>query len=424
MQTNTLNVRKASLNFEFINNFIWIMLSGYLLVDSLTGAIQLYLGSNLKLSLLFKAPLIALMITSLFVLNTNSARTVLLVLLFFLIGPSYQVLKSGNITYFFNDFSYSLKFLMPLLVYIYAYELFNYKQTYYFRYAKKALFFMAAIILLNLSLGFLGLGYSTYGGTGGLGVSGFFSAGNELGGLVIIAMSVVLHYVWNRYSLAIYLLCCSIALILGISIATKTAVIGALLTTVLIPIINERTYLFKLTKLKLMYLTIIVVISTAVGTLLFEMLNQTDFLARIVWAYEKFGLLGLLFSGRQEFVVASLETFMKSSEVVEMLFGIGVSGVATDIAKYSAEVDPIDVFVWFGFVGATMMFLLNLFFIRDSFQKLKSRAYFFAPAVLLANVLLFVTACISGHIWTSGMLGISWGILNALNLVAVEKEAV
>ena len=305
---------------------------------------------------------------------------------------------------------------MPLMTFLYLYQLVQKMPSLFQYYTAKALWAGALIIAINILVGLTGVGYSTYGSNqNGLGTTGFIYGGNELGGLLIVIYCFVLHYVWcvkRAWYLPVGLLC----LFLSLAVATKTAALAGLLSTALIPFVNERGNLLKLTKLKLSLIFIIAAIAIFAAFYLVDLFLQSDLYARVSWAYNNFGLLGFIFSGRQDFVAYHLQLYTRQDSILTLLFGLGVGGVADTTTKYSAEVDPIDVLVWFGIVGFIIVFSMAMYFLVSSFRKLHDSGYFYAPAVFLSNLLLFVTACFSGHIWTSGMLGISWALLNSLML--------
>lgn len=413
-------MREFSNSFYLVNHFIWWMICSYLAIDSLTGFVQLEMGITLKLSLIFKTPLIALMLTVLMLLNKQAFLLILSILICFLVGPLLQLLILQNLDYFFLDFSFALKLTMPIIVFMYIKELFKNSGTIYQHYCKKALIFAGCIVIANLILGIAGKGYSTYGQNDtGVGITGYFYAGNELGGLLIITFCYFLHSIWNNFR-KFYFIAASSFLVLSILVATKSAVLGALLSGLLIPFVNERQYIFRFTKLKLFVISFAFIAGFLFILLFLDVFVESSFFGRLEWAYKKFGLLGLIFSGRQEFIVNSFELYSNTSSIMEILFGKGVTGIISVNSKYSAEVDPIDTLVWFGITGLFVMLVFAFYFIVFSFKKLSKSVY--APGALLANCLLLFLAFFSGHIWTSGMLGISWAVFNGLLLTKTTAQ--
>lgn len=407
------DVNAGSVRFILFNHLIWWMIAFYLVIDSATGFIQLELGVNVKLSLMYKAPLILGMLVSIYCLNKKTLLLVFGVLCCFLIGPIYQLWVNAKVDHYFQDISFSLKLVVPLIAFFYIKETTTKFPHFFQKYIVRSLWFCLTIVFLNIVIGSLGFGFKTYGeGEAGLGTTGYFYAGNELGGLMIIFTCFFLHNVWlgkRTLYLPAAVFCC----VLCVMIATKSAVMAAIVSATLIPFINERYNIFKLTKLKLIMLALLAILLPFMSFLAYETIMSSDLFSRLQWAYDEFGLLGLLFSGRQEFVENSISIFADQQNAIAYLFGIGVSGIGSVVHKYSAEVDPVDVLVWFGLTGLTVILCLVYYFLSNSFKKLSDTAYTYAPCVLLVNLLLLASACLSGHIWTSGMLGIAWALINA-----------
>ena len=403
-----------------MNAFILSMIACYLFVDGLTGMVSLELGIDIKLSLMFKVPIIAIAMFMLFALNVNSTLFLFVVLVCLLLGPIIYLGESGKVDNYFSDFSFAIKLFTPLLIFIYVVNLLRTNISLYHAIVKVALWFVFAALTLNLLLGVFGFGYKTYGaGDAGLGTTGYFYAGNELGGLVVVTFSFFLQWVWNNRKWA-YIPACIFTVFLGVIIATKASALASMIIAVSLPLLNERQYLLKLTRLKLLLLFLSIVVIFFAYYLLVSISADIDLLERMIWAYDEFGVLGLVFSGRQEFVFNSLEYFSTQNSPLLFLFGSGVSGIMTHTAKYSAEVDPVDTLVWFGLIGLLIVSSLHVYFLNSSLKALSNPNNLFAPAIFLANFLLLLLAFFSGHVWTSGMLGISWALLNSLNYINNE----
>lgn len=84
--------------------------------------------------------------------------------------------------------------------------------------------------------------------------------------------------------------------------------------------------------------------------------------------------------------------------------------------KYSAEVDPVDLFVYFGLIGSLVAYLFLFITMLPAFSVFKSDKLF-PPVIVLVNIILVMLAFFSGHILNSGMLGLLWGLFNSLVFV-------
>lgn len=118
-------IRNLSLgNFDkFWYQVAFFMISFYLLADMLTGFSILYLGVDLKISLLYKTPLFFLLLVLTFRLNAIRVLVFIALLFFSLSGPLYTVFKTGEAEYFAQDIVSLIKLYTPFLVLLFLIEL-------------------------------------------------------------------------------------------------------------------------------------------------------------------------------------------------------------------------------------------------------------------------------------------------------------
>src|SRR5690606_26892232 len=115
-----------------------------------------------------------------------------------------------------------VKILSPLLGFYYFLSLYKRQPILAQRLFYFTLVVSAAVLLLNMVLGIIGLGYSAYQPMDNvqqsfLGVKGFFYSTNELSALLLVLTAVLLSLSWRVSRLAyaiISLLAISIALLL------------------------------------------------------------------------------------------------------------------------------------------------------------------------------------------------------------------
>ena len=106
------------------------------------------------------------------------------------------------------------------------------------------------------------------------------------------------------------------------------------------------------------------------------------------------------------------------------MFGIGTVGMSDYFhSKYSAEVDPVDLYVYVGVIGSTVAYVLFFVMLLPALSMFK-RQRFAPPLIILINMLLLMLAFFSGHILNSGMLGLIWGLLNSLVYVKFKEDKV
>lgn len=407
-----------------LNHLILLAMACLLWVDTLTG-ISVYYGVGVTgLSMLFKLLILALVFVNIGSYSPKLLLIFLTLILILMIGPTQSFLSFGQTKYYFDDFSYALKLVTPIVIFSYAYILQRIYPELLRNWLPTILFSNFGAVIFNLVLGKLGFGWPSYGGTAGqpgIGVNGFYVAGNELSACFVLLYGFVLHYVWMTQSKRRYVLVALSTLYFGAAIATKTAMLASLMLVFLVPLLNERANLFKLTKLKIALLGPFVVITTAVILFIESLLTRIGLWDRFVWIINEKGWLTLIVSGRDEKAELLLDHFESYASIGDYIWGIGASGITHfETIFYAAEIDPIDIFIWFGVVGVSSVvcaiFLMNFL----AFRSIRSSA-FYPPVIVLVNLVLILLSLMSGHIWASGMLGILWGVFNGLIFVQREE---
>jgi len=406
-----------------IFQFTFLLLGCSLAIDTLTGFFVSGLGIDLKLSAIFKFGLLIIMIFALACYSRKNIIILFSLMLILLIGPLFNLINTYDVMGFLFDFSYVIKILTPLIIFLFAVEIIKRWPDNAYKYGLKVFYFSFGVLLFNIAAGILGFGFSSYNTKDGevsIGIKGFFYAGNEVSGLFILLFSFILSAAWNSKRKIYYLIMAPITVMCGILIATKAAMIAGLLLVVLIPLVNERNKMFNLTWLKISIFSPALVGFMAIIYFAVPILQATGIWDRLVWFYEKKGVFGIIFSGRNEFAVATLDSFYKHAGAVESLFGIGLSGLAK-IERATVEIEPIDMYFWFGIPGIVYLIAIFSAFIYMSYRAALKKISFWAPFALVANILLFGLSFIAGHTLTSGMLAPLWGLLNGMVYVEYSR---
>jgi hypothetical protein len=400
------------------------MLCGYLLIDIISGFFVIQMGVDLKLSLLYKMPLFLVMLLMIALYQLSLFVTLFFVITLLFVTPSIEFFRTSQISFFATDIGYIIKILMPLTVFIYLASIYKVAPRFTERWTRFALWTNFSFLLFNLGLGALGFGRSSYvlSDDEGVGSNGFIYAANELGPTFIVLFGFVLHIIWNNYK-KFYIPMSVLTLLCGILVATKTAMLSAFLLVFLIPIFNERELFFRFTWLKLkLFLPAVIIIITLI-VFIIDFLEALGLYDKLQWVFSQKGVLGILWSGRDEYTQDLMNIYLNNSSVFQQVFGQGSGGVAEHLPrKYSAEVDAIDSLVWFGFFGLLTCLSINFYFIKQSAKYLLHSKSVIAPCVLLVNLLLLFLSQISGHVWMSGTLGISLGLLNGMLLIEYKKR--
>ena len=190
------------------------------------------------------------------------------------------------------------RFILIILIYSYAKILIQKNSQYVYHRISKIFNINTCVLIINILVGLFGLGYSAY--VEGLGYRGFFYAGNELSGLIIVLFPFLLYKVGEKYSyhniryLSTVFLCLITATLLG----TKTGLLAVIISIIIIPNLTiSRKKAFKIVPIILLgTMTIIYALYLA--------LDSLGMVERWTYFYEQGGLSQLLLSGRHEFWLA------------------------------------------------------------------------------------------------------------------------
>lgn len=388
---------------------MWLMLATYLLVDTIGGFFSQQLGIELRLSQLFKVFIIFLGFYNLLRWRSQFTSMLLLTFLLLLVGPVCRLLTASSLTFVQFDLAFTTRILMLLVVLAYCLECARQESELFLRWSARSLVWGFWIVVGNVLLGFVGLGFPTYPDTG-VGFKGFFVAGNEVSAVFVLLTAFMTQIVWNQSSKPIYVLFSILILVIGAAIATKAGILFAIMAVVLIPVINLRSALLSPRALMLFSGLLCLLVFALFN--LFSWIETLPQYSQLASNFASKGILGFVLSGREDFIRIYWDSIHDMRGLTPLLLGDSAAGFIKWAGKETAEVDPIDISMYFGLPFAVVFICLSMYSVWLPLKRLNTHLY--APAVLLANVGLFGFAVIAGHVWTSGMLGIGWAILNSL----------
>jgi hypothetical protein len=395
----------------------FLMIGLSLLVDTINGFFLSGIGIDPKLSALFKLILLSLM---LFQIGAYAPRLLASILLFFfmmLLGPAISFYTTVSLAGFVDDFTSGLKIYTAMIVFIYIALVCHRWPSLVLKYGKWCLVFAFIVLSANMLLGVLGFGFSSYGNadsesSSAIGIKGFFYAANEVSGIFIVLFGSMLHLLWQKRKF-VYVLFSPFVLLTALLIATKAAMLAAALLIFAIPLFNERHKLLNLTWLKVRMILPFIVVMTILLIVLVPIFESTGLWNRFVWFYEKKGIIGIILSGRDVFIISALDAYMRYANLADILFGFSKTGLGM-ITKNAMEIDPIDMYLWHGVFGIVLFLAYLAVFFRVSYLSTMNRNSIWGPAVLLINIALFAVSMIAGHIFTSGMLAPLLGLINGM----------
>jgi hypothetical protein len=395
----------------------FLMMGLSLFIDAINGFFLSGLGIDTKLSAIYKLVLLCIILFQIGAFSQKTLACILMGILILMMGPTVTLTSTLDVSGFFLDFTTVLKITTAFIVFLYCVQVCKKSPELVEKYGKWCCQFSFVILAVNLALGVMGFGFSSYGGettdeSTNIGIKGFFYAGNEVSGIFILLFGTTLHLLWQKHR-TMYFFFVPLVFIAGLLIATKAAMLAAALLVFAIPLFNERNRLLNVTWLKVKMILPVVIVTIVLLFILVPVFQSTGLWERFVWFYQKKGVIGIILSGRDEFIIAALVVFQQFADLSQILLGFGRSGLGM-FTKDSMEVDPVDMYFWFGIAGLAMFMLLATVFFRVSYLATRQKYSLWGPSVLVINIALFSVSMIAGHIVTSGMLAPLFGLINGM----------
>ena len=251
---------ESKMSISLFDDIIFLLFAFWLIVDSLNGFL-LRNGSPVSVSQIYKL-LVALIVL---VRCCNCIS----IIQFVLFSIAYLSIYIVNLICLDEKIDSSVillsKLLTTIIFFIYFIQIRNTNAIYFKKEAYLVLTTSFVVFAINLTLGCLGWGFRSYGGSEGFGSRGFFYAINELTGVLIVLIPWAFYYVKTNYSFKLYLLFSAILFFFSYTLSTKSGIVATLLSCLLIAYlygnkIEKRIVLFAFILLILGAFTIIQII--------------------------------------------------------------------------------------------------------------------------------------------------------------------
>ncbi|MDA9371670.1 O-antigen ligase family protein [Porticoccaceae bacterium] len=397
------------MNHNFLAKIILALLSIFLLIDAINGLFVLSFGIDTQLSVLYKALILMLLLIYLSLHNVKALMVISGLYFTLLLGEALAiVMLRSSAAYVGFVVQHAVKVITPLVLFFFLLDRYKRDGQLYLK-LERVMFINCGIFLANIFLGWFGVGFSTYGGgvsATSIGVKGFFYAGNEISAMMIVFAGFYLARSYTQSKLR-FIFVAVMWLCVGVLISTKTAILSVIILVFAIPMVLEGRRIFQFNNTpSLVFYTLLVAVALQ-GLLIYQAFEGTLLFNKLSFFLAKGGWVGLILSGRDQFVTVMWDYFIAAESVSSMLIGNGVSYYADHI-KYSSEMDLPDMFFWHGIVGVMItlgIFMMMTFYSAANFFK---QLYPYARVVFLINVLLLIISNLSGHVFTSGMLAFLW----------------
>ena len=416
MISSALSTTRPYARLAVLDLLILLLAKWYLLIDAGNGVLLQLFGQSVPLSAAYKSLLLVLITAALLLHQVRGLILPLGLFLLMLAGPFYSLLQNGNTAGFSYDAGMVLKILSPLFAALYFYHLVQRSPELARAALHQIMVFSFAILFVNLLLGRLGYGFEAYLPNDylpdqNLGTKGFFKATNELSALLLVLAGYLFGSYWPESKLKFGLVL-GLSLFCASSMLTKTGIGGVLLLALLIPLLQSKLYWQRYsrwiggTALLLMVTGIICIWQLPV------ILETLGIGQKLLWVYQQQGLLGVILSSRDQYAAQNWQLATDYFQHWHLLAGIGVTGLELYTAKPLAELDPVDLLIWYGGFGAGYFVLWFGFILSQSYRSYLESPVSIGAALLSINAVLLLVAAMAGHVLTSGMLWIPWGMLN------------
>lgn len=272
-------------------------------------------------------------------------------------------------------------------------------------WVRRLFWFYLAILFLNITLSYIGLGDFSYGK---FGAKGFLYGGNVIAGIIVCAASVLLLRAFKQ-SMFKFISIIALLLIMAILMGTKSAIIGIVMVVALI-------ITFNLDTKSLAFAVGCCALALVVGFTVFDLVMQSQIIDRVVHFYNKGGISYAVFSGREQ-KLAYLYDQIIHSNVSHLLLGFNQKDLYS-LTYQRVEFDFADMVIYFGLPMTTIiyfgLFILFLVTAKSPDSELKS-------ASIIAFILLVFISGIAGHVIFNGVVTPIWGALIG-SAIAVSKR--
>ncbi len=384
-------------NIDFSDYFIWTICYSWLIIDSVNGYFW-NLGVSLPISQGIKS-LLLIVLSYKFLHNKNFLFNFLL----FLFLLAILFISSGIYYYpFLGTLQHLSKLLLTICLFIYFRNCILTWKNDSFEY-KAFLVFKIGIIVLyaNIFLGLLGIGFNTYS-YGEFGYKGFFASGNELGGLAVVLVPVLLYWAYFSLSRFYYLIVTFLSIAFGFVLGTKAVIIIVIFFSCFIP------YIYNENKNKLFYLLLGISFALLlIVNSIFYLIDSYEIPPSLLYKFDKGGLMLILLSARDQFVMEQWNVF-SSSPIFQRLFGIGAEVGNVD----TVEMDFCDILFYYGFIGLLIILVSLISLFRLIKENLRNNEL--VRVIKMSDIIMLLMAALAGHILFSSTAGLYIALFNSL----------
>ena len=289
------------------------------------------------------------------------------------------------------------KLLTSLLFFTYFLQVNNADREYFLKKAKLIFIISFIIFSVNMILGVLGYGFSSY--ENGIGTCGFFYALNELSGVLAVLSPWMFYYCKTNLATLGFYLCSTFLFFLSFALGSKSGIVATFMFFFLI----NYSYGGQTERL---IMIVLFVVMTIIGVIYIQQFLSANLpvIERFSYFVEKQGFVDALTSNRLHYWEDRSKEFYTSGVSVWLL---GLGGQRT------VEMDPFDALLNCGLVGFVAVFFLYWKLISSPLGR-RHESLQYSKVIFSSNLLLVFISIGGGHILFSSMAGMLIALSNAI----------
>jgi len=411
-------------NTSFLN-FDWFIILAmfFLLPVDMVNGILLKGGVSFPISIGQVYKLFVLVLIFLRLMVKPKLDLLLLVGVFILFTiPSFIQFSTDN-SYtpriIFDDIIKTSKYISVFLALIYFSRVYTLPKRLTRKLLKNWIVFSYVIFAVNILLKYIGLGFPFYE-YNNTGTTGFFYAGNEISALHLVLYAMIAYHMYEIKKVKTWFFIFFLFnLFLGITITSKTAMLGTVLVTILIMASPESINRISARKIAVWVTSILVLIPLTVY-FVFKLLKDSLIWERFYYFYLKWDIVTFIFSQRNLRVEKMMPIYWEEWTFLEKIIG-GGQYFYEDQLKSVIEIDPLDIFFAYGLIGAIIFVVVIILLFLKAYIQYRN-GYPYGRLALLMLFVLVLESSIAGHVFNSGIAGIYIGACLGLMFYKREPE--
>ena len=385
-----------------IEKLILLLFSTFILIDMVNG----YLLRNGFFSISLVIKTITLLLVLVYLLTNRSTMKyvifVVSLILFYLITHSMIL---SDVVLAIKGLDWLIKFLSIFIFYIFFSKLVRENKE---NQIIKIVAFSFGFLIINFIIGYLGYGYPMYGeDETSIGTRGLIFAGNEIGAAIIVSGAILQMYFIEQRKYFKFLFIGVMMMAMGALLTSKVSILVSILITFFFPLIkaSEKLKYFRVNKIDFKFsLVILVVLPLLAFGFIYYALYVSNLMDRFSFFYDKVDIISLLLSNRNIWFMEAIEVFTNTYNTLEFLFGTGLYWTQFISEKKMVEIDGIDFFMTYGFLGVMITYGFFILILSKSQN----------PYVTFISILLIFISTSAGHILASGTAGYLISIIMSL----------